>query len=50
MILQRRFPPLPETGIFEFDFYCFDQQPTGDEISDNDDIVLLLEWFDAANA
>lgn len=40
---------LPESGIFEFDFQCFDQQPTADQISDKDDILLLLEWFESAN-
>lgn len=39
---------LPQSGIFEFDFYCFDQQPTPDQVSDKDDIVLLLEWFENA--
>lgn len=40
---------LPETGVFEFDFQCFDQNPTADQESDKDDIVLLLEWFEATN-
>ena len=36
---------LPERGIFEFDFQTFDMQPTAEQISDKDDIIVLLEWF-----
>lgn len=37
---------LPDRGLFEFDFYCFDQQPTGELLSDKEDIMMLLEWFE----
>lgn len=40
---------LPETGIFEFDFQCFDQHPSADEVTSRDDILLLLEWFEFTN-
>lgn len=40
---------LPETGVFEFDFQCFDQNPTAEEESDKEDIALLLEWFEATH-
>jgi len=39
---------LPYEGIFEFDFQCFDQQPSAEEVSDKDDIQLLLQWFEMA--
>ena len=37
---------IPTAGIFDFDFQCFDQQPTAEENSSKEDIVALLEWFE----
>ena len=30
---------LPERGIFEFDFQCFDMQPSQEHLSDKNDIL-----------
>lgn len=37
---------IPTTGLFEFDFQCFDMQPSPFQLSDSQDILLLLEWFE----
>ena len=37
---------LPPTGIFQFDFVTFAQQPSADELSPADDIQALFEWFE----
>lgn len=37
---------LPEQGIFEFDFVCLSNQPDYQELTDKDEILAVLEWFE----
>lgn len=39
---------VPQQGIFKFDFVSFGSQPTADQASSDDDIQVLLEWFENA--
>ena len=41
---------VPHQGIFSFDFVTFGQQPLADQVSSDDDIQALLEWFEMTAA
>ena len=40
---------LPPTGILQFDFITFAQQPSEDQVSPEEDIQVLFEWFEMTN-
>ena len=36
---------MPDTGKFEFDFVAFDDVPTKDQESSEQEIIALKQWF-----